>query len=231
MDISDQYMDEEQNIYDKNYNYNYEDSNINNHSNIINNSNNLKKSNDVKINKLYNLLLLYDNISLYNMKTDIEKSNIRMNNIINLLIFIFSGYNRKIKETPNMNNIFQKENDLQNNLKKINLILKFLNAKFLIKNNITSEEYLLLTIYYLDFFDFFKDIIDFLRIRQNESLISFNNIYMSLEESNNDNKNTKNNEFNCMDNLEKIEQEKSNSVLESYNKLHFIISNIKKQLI
>ena len=228
MDISDQYMDEEPNIYSQNYDY--EDININNNSDIINNSKNNKKSNDAKINKLYNLLLLYDNISIYNMKNDIEKSNIRTNIIINLLLFIFSGYNRKIKETPNMNNIFQNENDLQNNLNKINLILKFLNSKFLIKNNITSEEYLLLTIYYLDFFDFFKDIIDFLRNRQNESLISINNIFISLNESNIDNKNTKNNEFNCIDNLEKIEKEKSNSVLESYNKLHFIISNIKKQL-
>jgi hypothetical protein len=192
------------------------------------NNNKLKKDNDAKINKLYNLLLLYDNISLFNLKNDFEKSDIRTNNIINLLIFIFSGYNIKIKETPNMNNLFQNKNDLQNNINKINLILKFLNSKFLIKTNITSDEYFLLTIYYLDFFDFFKDIIDFLRNRQNESLISFNNIYISLDESNNNNQNK--NEFNCMDNLSKIEKEKSNSVLESYNKLHFIISNIKKQL-
>ena len=121
MDISNQYMDEDENIY--NQNFNYEDSNINNNSNFISNNNNknLKKSNDAKINKLYNLLLLYDNISIYNMKNDTEKSIIRTNNIINLLIFIFSGYNRKIKETPNMNNIFQNGNDLQNNLNKINL--------------------------------------------------------------------------------------------------------------
>ena len=225
MDISDQYMDEEQNIYEQNYNY--EDANINNHSNYMNN-NKLKKDNDAKINKLYNLLLLYDNISLFNLKNDFEKSDIRTNNIINLLIFIFSGYNIKIKETPNMNNLFQNKNDLQNSINKINLILKFLNSKFLLKSNISSEEYFLLTIYFLDFFDFFKDIIDFLRNRQNESVISFNNIYISLDESNNNNQNK--NEFNCNDNLEKIEKEKSNSVLESYNKLHFIISNIKKQL-
>ena len=60
---------------------------------------------------------------------------------------------------------------------------------------------------------------NFLRNRQNESLISINNIFISLNESNIDNKNNKNNEFNCIDNLEKIEKEKSNSVLESYNKL------------
>ena len=192
------------------------------------NNNKFKKDNDAKINKLYNLLLLYDNISLFNLKNDLEKSDIRTNNIINLLIFIFSGYNIKIKETPNMNKLFQNKNDLQNNINKINLILKFLNSKFLLKSNISSEEYFLLTIYFLDFFDFFKDIIDFLRNRQNESLISFNNIYISLDESNNNNQNK--NEFNCNDNLEKIEKEKSNSVLESYNKLHFIISNIKKQL-
>ena len=121
MDISNQYMDEDENIY--NQNFNYEDSNINNNSNFISNNNNknLKKSNDAKINKLYNLLLLYKNISIYNMKNDTEKSIIRTNNIINLLIFIFSGYNRKIKETPNMNNIFQNGNDLKNNLNKINL--------------------------------------------------------------------------------------------------------------
>ena len=225
MDISDQYMDEEQNIYEQNYNY--EDANINNHGNYMNN-NKLKKDNDAKINKLYNLLLLYDSISLFNLKNDFEKSDIRTNNIINLLIFIFSGYNIKIKETPNMNNLFQNKNDLQNSINKINLILKFLNSKFLLKSNISSEEYFLLTIYFLDFFDFFKDIIDFLRNRQNESVISFNNIYISLDESNNYYQNK--NEFNCNDNLEKIEKEKSNSVLESYNKLHFIISNIKKQL-
>jgi hypothetical protein len=33
-----------------------------------------------------------------------------------------------------------------------------------------------------------------------------------------------------MDNLKKIELNESKSVLEAYNKLHFIISNIKKQL-
>ena len=69
----------------------------------------------------------------------------------------------------------------------------------------------------------FKELLDFLKNKQNESLISFTNIFTSLDESNTD-------ELNNMDNLKKIENEKSNSVLEAYNKLHFIISNIKKQL-
>jgi len=44
-----------------------------------------------------------------------------------------------------------------------------------------------------------------------------------LDESSND-------KINNMDNLRRNEKEQSNSVLESYNKLHFIISNVKKQL-
>ena len=182
-----------------------------------------KKNTDDKINKLYNLINLYDNVSLYNLKNEKEKNNIRINNLINLLIFILSGFNLKIKETPNMNNIFQNEKEFQDNINKINLILKFLNSRFLIKNNISSEEYLTLTIYYIDFFDFFKDLLDFLKNKQNESLISFNNIILSMDVSSND-------KINNMDNLRRNESEKSNSVLESYNKLHFIISNVKKQL-
>ena len=46
----------------------------------------------------------------------------------------------------------------------------------------------------------------------------------------NDDINNVQREFNCMDNLKKMELNESNSVLEAYNKLHFIISNIKKQL-
>jgi hypothetical protein len=44
-----------------------------------------------------------------------------------------------------------------------------------------------------------------------------------LDESDND-------KINNMDNLRRNEKEQSNSVLESYNKLHFLISNVKKQL-
>ena len=228
MDDSDQYMEDCQNDYD--FNNDYEDeSSINNYKKIINCNENIHFQNrnnvntDDKINKLYSLVNLYENISLYNLKNEEEKNNIRTNNIINLLIFIFSGFNIKIKETPNMNNIFQNEIDLKNNINNINLILKFLNSKFIIKNNISSKEYLLLTVYFIDFFDFFKELLDFLKNKHNESLISFNNIFKSLDESNED-------DVNNFDNLKKIENETSNSVLESYNKLHFIISNIKKQL-
>ena len=226
MDDSDQYMEDCQNEFE--YNNMNNNNNINYHQNQNNNANIFiktgnKNNTDDKINKLYNLLNLYDNISLYNLKNENEKNNIRTNNLINLLIFTFSGYNFKIKETPNMNNIFQNENELKNNINKLNLILKYLNSKFLIKNNISSEEYLLLTVYFIDFFDLFKELLDFLKNKQNESLISFTNIFTSLDESNTD-------ELNNMDNLKKIENEKSTSVLEAYNKLHFIISNIKKQL-
>ena len=227
MDDSDQYMEDCQNEFEynnmnNNININYQHNQINNNANIFIKTGN-KNNTDDKINKLYNLLNLYDNISLYNLKNENEKNNIRTNNLINLLIFTFSGYNFKIKETPNMNNIFQNENELKNNINKLNLILKYLNSKFLIKNNISSEEYLLLTVYFIDFFDLFKELLDFLKNKQNESLISFTNIFTSLDESNTD-------ELNNIDNLKKIENEKSNSVLEAYNKLHFIISNIKKQL-
>ena len=108
MDDSDQYMEDYQNNYEFN-NDDYEDeSNINNYKIVNNNENiNIKTRNkiitDDKINKLYNLLNLYDNISLYNLKNENEKNNIRTNNIINLIIFILSGFNLKIKETPNMN--------------------------------------------------------------------------------------------------------------------------------
>ena len=214
------YMEEESN------DYNYYNSNNNN---ILNNLSNQKSNIVNKINKLYNFLDLYDNISLYNSKNEIEKNNLKTNNLINLLIFILSGFNIKIKESPNFNNIFSNNSELQNNINDLNLILKFLNSKFLIKSNISSEEYSFLTVYFIYFFDFFKDLLDFLKNKQNESLISFNNIFINLEDNIN-NEDMNNLKFNCMDNLKRIEREKSNSVLESYNKLYFIISNIKKQL-
>ena len=214
------YMEEESN------DYNYYNSNNNN---VLNNLSNQKSNIVNKINKLYNFLDLYDNISLYNSKNEIEKNNLKTNNLINLLIFILSGFNIKIKESPNFNNIFSNNSELQNNINDLNLILKFLNSKFLIKSNISSEEYSFLTVYFIYFFDFFKDLLDFLKNKQNESLISFNNIFINLEDNIN-NEDMNNLKFNCMDNLKRIEREKSNSVLESYNKLYFIISNIKKQL-
>ena len=215
-------------IEDNNY-YQNNNTNINQYDDFINSSNvdtSINKNTINKINQIYNLLNLYDNISLYSHKNEKEKSNIRTNNIINLLLYIFSGFNIKLKETPNFNNIFGDQNILENNINKLNLILKYLNSKFLIKNNISSEEYILLTIYYIDYFDFFKNILDFLKNKQNDTLFSWKNLYLSL----NDNMENNPNEFNSMDNLKKIEFNKSNSVLESYNKLHFIISNIKKQL-
>ena len=226
MDDSNEYMEEE---YE---NENDNEDNINMYEEMIfrNNKNNESIN---KINKLYYLLNLYNNTSLYNAKPEKEKENIRTNNIINILIYIFSGYNIKLKETPNLNNIFNSDNDikLQNNIDNINLILKFLNSKFLIKNNISNEEYFLLTIYFIDYFDVFKDLLDFLKSKHNESFINFNNFLQCLDNNDMDiDTNNNNNEFNCEDNLKKIETMKSNSVLESYNKLHFIISNIKKQL-
>ena len=209
-------FDENDNTYNENDNF---------ENQVISTKENRNTTN--KINQLYNLLNLYDNISLYSHKNDQEKANIRTNNIINLLLFTLSGFNIKLKQSSNMNNIFNNQNELQNNIYKLNLILKYLNCKFLIKNNISSEEYILLTIYYIDYFDFFKNLLDFLKNRQNDSLCSFNNLYLSINDTN---INNSQNEFNNMDNLKKMELTKSNSVLESYNKLHFIISNIKKQL-
>jgi hypothetical protein len=202
----------------------YDDDYDNRESQVI--QTNANKNTINKVNQLYNLLNLYDNISLYNHKNEKEQSIIRTNNIINLLVFILSGFNIKLKESPNFNNIFSNKTNIENNIRKLNLILKYLNSKFLIKNDISSEEYILLTIYYIDYFDLFKNIIDFLKNKQNDALFSWNNLYLCL----NDEMAGNNNEFNNMDNLKKMELIKSNSVLESYNKLHFIISNIKKQL-
>ena len=213
-----------------NYNYHQNDNNIKNqYTDFINeqNSPTIKNSNTInKINKLYKLLYLYENISLYNLKKEEEKSNIRTNNIINLLLFIFSGFKIKLKESPNLNNIFNDKSILDNNIYKFNLILKYLNSKFLIKNNLSTGEYTFLTIYFLDFFDFFKNLIEFLKNRQSDTLFSWKNLYISI----NDNMNNEQNDFNCMDNLKKIDLNESKSVLEAYNKLHFIISNVKKQL-
>ena len=252
-------MDEEDEDYNENFNYNnykyndndyqqqnnYNNYQYNNNSSQIYNNYNINMNNQYndfinqqniptntnkniinKVNQLYKLLNLYDNISLYNHKNEQEKSNIRTNNIINLLLFIFSGFNIKLKENPTLNNIFNDKNTLDNNIYKFNLILKYLNSKFLIKDNLSAEEYILLTLYFIDFFDFFKNIIDFLKNKQSDSLFSWKNLYMSL----NDDINNVQREFNCMDNLKKMELNESYSVLEAYNKLHFIISNIKKQL-
>ena len=218
------------NINNENINYqyysNYDDGNVNHNyqEQII--PSNANKNTVTKINQIYNLLNLYDNISLYSHKNEQDQSNIRTNNIINLLLFIFSGFNIKLKESVNMNNIFSNRNNLESNINKLNLILKFLNSKFLIKNNISSEEYILLTIYYIDYFDLFKNLIEFLKGKQNDMLFSWNNLYLSLNDNAGDNPE----DFNNMDNLKRMESTKSCSVLESYNKLHFIISNIKKQL-
>ena len=172
-------------IYIENNNY-YQNNNFNQYDDAINSSNidNFSNKNTInKINQIYNLLNLYDNISLYNHKNENEKSNIRINNIINLLLYIFSGFNIKLKETPNFNNIFSDQANLENNINKLNLILKYLNSKFLIKNNISSEEYILLTIYYIDYFDFFKNILDFLKNKQNDTLFSWKNLYLSLNDN------------------------------------------------
>ena len=69
-----------------------------------------------KINQIFNLLNLYDNITLYSHKNDQEKAKIRTNNIINLLLFIFSDFKIKLKENANMNNIFSNQEELDNNL-------------------------------------------------------------------------------------------------------------------
>jgi hypothetical protein len=135
----------------------YDDDYDNRESQVI--QTNANKNTINKVNQLYNLLNLYENISLYNHKNEKEQSIIRTNNIINLLVFILSGFNIKLKESPNFNNIFSNKTNIENNIRKLNLILKFLNSKFLIKNDISSEEYILLTIYYIDYFDLFKNII------------------------------------------------------------------------
>ena len=213
----------ESNYFEPNESFN---ENINQQNDYQRQSININQKLINKINYLYNLLNLFDNLSLYDHKDNKEKSNIRTNNITNLLLFIFSGFNIKLKETPNMNNIFSDQRNLEKNIYNINLILVYLNSKFLIKNNISSEEYALLTVYFIDYFDLFKNLLDFLKNKQNESLFSWNNLFLSL---NDDNEST-GNEFNICDNLKRMEQIKSNSVLESYNKLHFIMSNIKTQL-
>ena len=221
------------------YNDNFNNNNINENSNYQNEYDSnfenkvipSKENKNMisKINQIFNLLNLYDNITLYSHKNDQEKARIRTNNIINLLLFIFSGFKIKLKENASMNNIFNNKTELDNNLNKLNLILKYLNSKFLIKNNISSEEYSLLTIYYIDYFDLFKNLLDFLKNKQNESLLSWNNLYLSIND-NDSNAFNNPNDFNHRDNLKRMESNQSNSVLESYNKLHFIISNIKKQL-
>jgi len=231
----------ENNFNEMNYEYNnnYNNNNIKENSNYQNEYDSnfenkvipSKENKNMisKINQIFNLLNLNDNISLYSHKSDQEKEKIRTNNIINLLLFIFSGFKIKLKENASMNNIFNNQTELDNNLKKLNLILKYLNSKFLIKNNISSEEYSLLTIYYIDYFDLFKNLLDYLKNKQNESLFSWNNLYLSINDTDTNSFNAQN-DFNHRDNLKRMESNQSNSVLESYNKLHFIISNIKKQL-
>ena len=189
----------ESNYFERNESFN---ENINQQNDYQRQSININQKLINKINYLYNLLNLFDNLSLYDHKDNKEKSNIRTNNITNLLLFIFSGFNIKLKETPNMNNIFSDQGNLEKNIYNINLILVYLNSKFLIKNNISSEEYALLTVYFIDYFDLFKNLLDFLKNKQNESLFSWNNLFLSL---NDDNEST-GNEFNICDNLKRMEQ-------------------------
>ena len=214
------------NINDNYQNYNFNDDN---NSLSYNNNDNFQdfpeqpiqvQSSKIlitKINKIYNFLFLYENHSQYYNKNESEKANIRLSNLINLILFVISGFTLKLNDNSNTSNSFQ-------NIPQLNKILKYLNCKFLLKNPISTEEYVFLTIYYIDFFELFKYYIDFLKTQQNELLVSFNNLYLSI--------NTENfiNETNSNDNLKKICKNKSNSVLQSYNKLHYIISNIKKQL-
>lgn len=244
MDLSNEYQKNVHNMdyYDSNNfngnnnqinnNINYQNYNCSNDNNSLsyNNSENFQNIQEqplqvqsskiliTKINKIYNYLFLYEQNSLYHGKTESEKAKIRLLNLINLLLFIISGFTLKINDNNNnLSNYFQ-------NISQLNKILKYLNCKFLLKNPISTEEYIFLTIYYIDFFELFKSYIDFLKTQQNELLVSFNNLYLSI--------NTENfyNETNSNDNLKKICKNKSNSVLQSYNKLHYIISNIKKQL-
>ena len=176
---------------------------------------------------------LYNNImKIYSMIKLCKTENIKVNDenklqeiysklIISLSVFFLSRFKYKIIEP------FPEMNQIQNLIKFLNYMLKILNSKFFILPKLTKEEFITITLYFFHNFDIFQILYNELKKFENENiLVNFDLISKSIIPKNNYDKN----DINKNDNLRDEALSKSNSAIEAYSKLNFILKNIKKQI-
>ena len=176
---------------------------------------------------------LYNNImKIYSMIKLCKTENIKVNDenklqeiysklLISLSVFFLSRFKYKIIEP------FPEIKQTQNLIKFINYMLKILNSKFIIISNLTKEDFITITLYFFQNFDIFQILYNELKKFENENiLVNFDLIYKSITPKNNYDKN----DINKNDNLRDEASLKSNSAIEAYSKLNFILKNIKKQI-
>ena len=176
---------------------------------------------------------LYNNImKIYSMIKLCKTENIKVNDenklqeiysklLISLSVFFLSRFKYKIIEP------FPEIKQTQNLIKFINYMLKILNSKFIIISNLTKEDFITITLYFFQNFDIFQILYNELKKFENENiLVNFDLINKSIIPKNNND----NNDINKNDNLRDEALSKSNSAIEAYSKLNFILKNIKKQI-
>ena len=177
--------------------------------------------------KLYNnIMRIYSMMKLYkteNIKVNDENKlqEIYSKLLISLSVFFLSRFKYKIIEP------FPEIKQTQNLIKFINYMLKILNSKFIIISNLTKEDFITITLYFFQNFDIFQILYNELKKFENDNiLVNFDLIYKSITPKNNYDKN----DINKNDNLRDEASLKSNSAIEAYSKLNFILKNIKKQI-
>ena len=170
--------------------------------------------------KIYSLLKLY---KTENIKEENEEQlkEIHSKLLISLSVFFLSKFKYKISDP------FPHILKLENLIKFINHMLKILNTKFFITPNLSKEEFITITLYFFQNFDFFQKLYDELKAFENENiLVNFELIIKSIIANNN----YYQSEVYKNDNLRDEASLKSNSAVEAYSKINFILKNIKKQI-
>lgn len=132
--------------------------------------------------------------------------------LLSLCVFFFSKFQYKLTGA-----LAHKEEVI----KYINYILSLSNSKFIINDNVNKEEFITLSLYLFDQFDIINAFIDMLKEYENENVrIHFKSMFKFITPT----VNIEN------DNLQNEIKTQSKSSLEGYNKLNFVIKNIKKQI-
>ena len=169
--------------------------------------------------KIFHYLNIYDSkiINFNNLNTNNEEyEEINTKILINFSLFFMSNFKYKINsekiEILKLNKIL---NFINNNLIK-------LNSKFLINYpKTTKNEFILISLNFLIEFDILNKFLDFIKKFESEKIqINFENLFFI----HNNNNNIEN------DNLLSTTKSKSNSTIESFSKINFILKNIKKQI-
>ena len=151
--------------------------------------------------KVYHLLELQSNNSIEH--TDL---------MLSLCVFFFSKFKFKLT------GISAHREEM---IKYINYILSMANSKFVLNDSVSREEFITISLYLFEEFDIVNRFIDMLKEFENDSVrINFKSIIRFITPiENNEN-----------DNLQSEVKKQSRSSLEGYNKLNYVIKNIKKQI-